>query len=169
MSWIGHGYGSEWHLLRYLGRHRNLLDSAIQETIGCGELEWLDFGFDSRNPWHDAEWKGMDFLSEDSALQESWRVYWPQGAGIHNWDAVAKGRTAGGQTEGILGEAKANLEELRSECQARSKESLWSSDTSLFSRPYFRMSGCDYENLSLWNVATGREKHIRRPPSADLH
>jgi len=123
MGRIGHGYGSEWHLLRYLGRHRDLLDRTIQETTDCGGLEWLDFRFDPNNPWHDAEWKGLDFLVDDTALQDSWKRYWPQGAGIHNWDAVARA-CSGGKTEWILVEAKANLEELRSECQARSKESL---------------------------------------------
>lgn len=123
MGRIGHGYGSEWHLLRYLGRHRNLLDRKIKEVTGCGQIEWLDFGFDVNSPWHDAEWKGLDFLQEDFALQTSWGEYWPQGAGIHNWDAVAQ-TISGGKAEWILVEAKANLEELRSECQARSKESL---------------------------------------------
>src|SRR4030067_1741802 len=32
MGRIGHAYGSEWHLLRYLGRYRKLLDRTIQET-----------------------------------------------------------------------------------------------------------------------------------------
>jgi len=108
MGRIGHGYGSEWHLLRYLGRHRDLLDRVVRETTGCGDLEWLDFGFDPTNPWHDAEWKGLDFLNEDTALQDSWRNYWPQGAGIHNWDAVARVRSEG-KDEWILVEAKANL------------------------------------------------------------
>ncbi len=124
MGKIGHGYGSEWHLLRYLGRHRNLLNRNVSEATGCREIEWLDFGFDPENPWHDAERKGLDFLGEKSVLQEWWRGYWPQGAGIHNWDAVAKCQTTGGQTGWILVEAKANLEELRSVCQARNRESL---------------------------------------------
>lgn len=90
---------------------------------GCGNLEWLDFGFDPSNPWHDVELKGLAYIMEDQALQDSWRHYWPQGAGIHNWDAVAR-NCSGGKTEWILVEAKANLEELRSECLARNPESL---------------------------------------------
>lgn len=35
----------EWHLLRHLGRHRNLLDKTVRDATGCGGLEWLDFGF----------------------------------------------------------------------------------------------------------------------------
>lgn len=46
MGKIGHGYGSEWHLLRYLGRHRNLLDNAVRDATRCGRFDWLDFGFD---------------------------------------------------------------------------------------------------------------------------
>jgi hypothetical protein len=123
MGRIGHGYGSEWHLLRYLGRHRNLLERTIQEATGCGSLEWLDFGFDKNNLWHDAEWKGLDFLIEDAVLQDSWQRYWPQGAGIHNWDAVARD-CSGGKIAWILVEAKANLEELRSGCKAGNTDSL---------------------------------------------
>lgn len=123
MGRIGHGYGSEWHLLRYLGRHRNLLDKAVRDVTGCGPLVWLDFGFDPNNPWHDAEWKGLYFLLEDNSLQSSWHDYWPQGRGIHNWDAVARADLGKG-TEWILVEAKANLEELKSTCQAGKKESV---------------------------------------------
>ena len=123
MGRIGHGYGSEWHLLRYLGRHLNLLDRVIRKATDCGSLDWLDFGFNPNNPWHDEEWKGLDFLEEDSVLQDYWRNYWPQGVGIHNWDAVARA-SSGGMTEWILVEAKANLEELKSTCQAGNKDSL---------------------------------------------
>jgi hypothetical protein len=123
MGRIGHGYGSEWHLLRYLGRHRNLLDKAVRDATGCGCLDWLDFGFDLNNPWHDAEWKGLEFLMEDTSLQHSWRDYWPHGRGIHNWDAIARAGSGGG-TEWILVEAKANLEELKSVCHAGNMESL---------------------------------------------
>src|SRR4030065_2482660 len=123
MGRIGHGYGSEWHLLRYLGRHRNLLDRTIRETTGCGSLEWLDLGIEPNNPRDGAEWKGLNFLAEDTAFQDSWQRYWPQGAGIHYWDAVARD-CSGRKTEWVLVEAKVNLEEMRSGCQDRNKESL---------------------------------------------
>lgn len=123
MGKIGYGYGSEWQLLRYLGRHRNLLDKAVREATGCGTLDWLDFGFDAISPGLDTEWKGLDFLKEDDDLQKAWHEYWPQGAGIHNWDAVAQASSEG-KREWILVEAKANIEELNSECKARNKESL---------------------------------------------
>lgn len=124
MGSIGYGYGSEWQLLRYLGRHRSLLDSIIQKETGCGGIEWLDFGFDEDDRSRDEEWKGLGFLRVDSVLQESWRAYWPQGAGIHNWDAVAKCCTSEKAGEWILLEAKANLEELKTTCKASGSESL---------------------------------------------
>ncbi len=48
MAEIGHGYGSEWHLLRFLGRHRANLGAAIQRLIGCDTISWLDFPFDPK-------------------------------------------------------------------------------------------------------------------------
>ena len=123
MGKIGYGYGSEWHLLRYLGRHRNLLDKAVCEATGCGTIDWLDFGFDANSPGQDAEWKGLDFLNDDDDLQKAWHAYWPQGAGIHNWDAVARASFEG-KSVWILVETKANIEELNSECKAQNKESL---------------------------------------------
>ena len=34
MAEIGYGYGSEWHLMRFMARHRKLLEKAIRESIG---------------------------------------------------------------------------------------------------------------------------------------
>ncbi len=38
MAEIGAGYGSEWHLLRYFGRHRRLLDQRVSVTTGAEVL-----------------------------------------------------------------------------------------------------------------------------------
>jgi hypothetical protein len=55
---------------------------------------------------------------DDAAVQTAWTAWWPQGRGIHHWDAVGRYRT--GREEGwLLVEAKANLEELESDCQAK--------------------------------------------------
>ena len=63
MAEIGYGYGSECHLLRFLGWHRNELNAHVRKAIGCKEIKWLDFGFDSRkHRWPDAEIRGLDFL-----------------------------------------------------------------------------------------------------------
>ena len=36
-------YGSEWHLLRYLGRHRHRLHHQIREATGGDVVDWLDY------------------------------------------------------------------------------------------------------------------------------
>jgi hypothetical protein len=45
MGRMGLGYGSEFHLLRYLGRHRRYLNRAIEDKFGGRVLDWLDFSF----------------------------------------------------------------------------------------------------------------------------
>ena len=49
MGTIGYGYGSEWHLLRYLGYHRHYLSQEILNMIGGEILQWLDFKFSPAN------------------------------------------------------------------------------------------------------------------------
>jgi hypothetical protein len=119
---IGHGYGSEWHLLRYLGRHRKKLDDAIINKTGAGDkIEWLDFRFDRRNKPYDAELKGLDFLTgpEYGGVRAAWKKFWPQSGTAQNWDAVGW-LIKGGKRRGlILVEAKGHTGELRSKCQAK--------------------------------------------------
>ena len=123
MSKIGYGYGSECHLLRWMGRHRNAFDRAVVDTVGSGSrIEWLDFNFKSENTWPDAELKGLEFLC-DAALQSSWREFWPVGSGIHNWDTVGWLIDGDGR-ELLLVEAKAHVGELRSDCKAESPDSI---------------------------------------------
>jgi hypothetical protein len=117
MAIVGAGYGSECHLLRYLGRHRRVFDERVGAAIGGALLEWLDFHFDPSQVWPDGERRGLDFV-DDAAVQAAWRAWWPQGRGIHNWDAVARYR-AGAETGWLLVEAKANVEELASDCKAK--------------------------------------------------
>lgn len=111
-------YGSEYHLLRYLGRHRKKLNDVILSSIGRGTgIDWLDFPFERDGTGRDAEWKGLDFLSDGEDIQRQWIDFWPQGKGIQNWDAV-------GEIEGLpdrewlLVEAKAHTEEILSDCRA---------------------------------------------------
>jgi hypothetical protein len=117
MAVIGAGYGSECHLLRYLGRHRRAFDARVGAAIGGEVLGWLDFHFDPGQVWPDGERKGIDFV-EDAAVQAAWRAWWPQGSGIHSWDAIGRYRV-GGEEGWLLVEAKANLEELASDCKAK--------------------------------------------------
>ncbi|MBI2841851.1 MAG: hypothetical protein HYX78_00465 [Armatimonadetes bacterium] len=119
MARIGHGYGSEWHLLRYLGRHRNALNQAIEQETGGRVVDWLDFGFD-RSRFLDSELKGLNFLTADSYadVKRAWAAFWPQTGNVPNWDAVGW-LTFGSNMELLLVEAKAHAEELRSACAAK--------------------------------------------------
>ncbi len=117
-------YGSEWHLIRYLGRHRRLFERRVGEATGGDMLDWLD------HPWNptgqpayfdgpilDAEWRGLDFLSGDNAVRREWSAFWPSTGNQQNWDAVGWLRV-GSQIDLLLVEAKAHLAELRSSCGA---------------------------------------------------
>ena len=117
MGIMGSGYGSECHLLRYLGRHRELLDRRIRTLTGAQSIAWLDYPFDRGRSWQDGEWRGLDFLGSDAPARVAWSRMWPRSGNAPNCDAV--GRIALGSGEAwLLVEAKANLEELRSSCQA---------------------------------------------------
>lgn len=120
MGKLGFSYGSEWHLLRFMGRHRHLLDQRVLEVVGGDSIDWLDFDFEPKKKrWLDAEIKSLAFLPQGHQVQALWKQWWPQGRGIHNWDAV--GRVGFGDAEEwLLIEAKANLEELCYDCGATS-------------------------------------------------
>jgi hypothetical protein len=122
MAPMGCGYGSEFHLLRYLGYHRRRLDDEIGKQIGGSVTEWLDFQFniaqklpktDEKRPKLDCEWRGVDFLPN---LERVWSAYWPQSGNIPNWDAVGRSSSEG---EYLLVEAKAHTGEIRSDCGAK--------------------------------------------------
>ena len=122
MARIGHGYGSEWHLLRYMGRHRHRLDRAVARSCGASEVEWLDSPF-SRDPrWRDAEGEGLDFLPASNPARQEWSHLWPQRGNVQNWDAVGR-ITVRGAEQWLLVEAKAHLGEVISTCGARSATS----------------------------------------------
>lgn len=130
MGKIGCGYGSEWHLLRYLGRHRQRLDRAIISEIGTlGRIEWLDFGFDQKKrkkKWYDAELEGLEFLAgpEYAAVRAAWKKFWPQSGTSQNWDAVGWFLANDGNRGLLLVEAKAHTGELESDCGAENTESV---------------------------------------------
>jgi hypothetical protein len=85
---MGHGYGSECHLLRYLGRHRELFNKVVQSVVGASSVQWLDFHFDPIKRWQDGERKGVDFLPVEHPASLAWRKFWPQQGNPPNWDAV---------------------------------------------------------------------------------
>ena len=49
MAKLGLGYGSEFHLLRMLGRHSNSFNLEILSALGYNnkKIEWLDFLYSS--------------------------------------------------------------------------------------------------------------------------
>lgn len=118
MSTIGYGYGSEWHMLRYLGYHRKALNEAVGELTGGTGTEWLDMSFNPQKKFLDDEWKGLDFLPDDSPAKREWKNFWPQTGNIQNWDAVGT-LQKGAVREFLLVEAKAHLEEIKSQCKAK--------------------------------------------------
>ena len=120
MGKMGHGYGSEFHLLRFLGYHRNRLNQTIEKECGGRVIDWLDFGFCKETDLGhaDSEWKGMDFLDPNSGVKSAWMNYWPQSGNVPNWDAVGV-LDLNSNPEFLLIEAKAHVEEIESSCGAR--------------------------------------------------
>lgn len=95
MAQIGHGYGSEFQLLRFMGRHRKKLEEIISNSIGkTGVFDWKDFEYSSHdvNIACDSELKGLSFLKGHPKYGEVYEDYsnykinnqdtW------QNWDAV---------------------------------------------------------------------------------
>ncbi|MBE2222673.1 MAG: hypothetical protein IAF02_14085 [Anaerolineae bacterium] len=123
MGTIGMGYGSEWHLLRYLGYHRDYLSREVLKITGGNSIHWLDFDFSRENiPLKDdGELKGLKFIS-DEAVHKKWRNFWPPRGNSQNWDAVGKIQTGNGE-EWLLVEAKGHLGEIKSSCGATNIES----------------------------------------------
>lgn len=115
-------YGSEWQLLRLMGRHRNRLDAAVRKAVRADEIRWKDFRTTDDPVWRDAEWKGLDFLPKSNRARREWEKLWPQTGNVQNWDALGK-VTVDGEEKWLLVEAKAHLDEIKSSCGAKSKES----------------------------------------------
>lgn len=71
MAQIGYGYGSEFQLLRFLGRHRHKLDNAILSQLNeAGNIDWLDFNMGDRmhTITGDEEIKGLSFLYDKNVV-----------------------------------------------------------------------------------------------------
>ncbi len=127
MGKMGLGYGSEFHLLRWMGRHRDLLTKNVSQSIGSENsiIEWVDFDFDSKKEIPDAELKGLEFLYvEDKKIKKEWEDFWPTGRGIHNWDAVGWRKINDSSKELILIEAKAHKDELITNTNAENEKSI---------------------------------------------
>lgn len=129
MGTMGYGYGSEWHLLRWMGRHQDHFDKRVAQSLRNDMalpdghdliFRWLDQDFDPEALFLDAEWEALDFLDPNNAAAQAWCDFWPQRGTPPNWDAVGEVRI-NGENEWLLVEAKANVEELRSNCGAKER------------------------------------------------
>jgi hypothetical protein len=132
MAHIGYGYGSECHLLRWMGRHRNAFDKVILNSIGktstANYINWLDFGFSTEvKKWYDSELKGLDFI-ENPVVKSKWEFEWPVKGEQQNWDAVGlltPLNDSHNESEIILIEAKAHTGEINTPpCKAVSPTSI---------------------------------------------
>lgn len=123
MGKIGYRYGSEWHLLRHLGYHREYLSEEIINIIGCQAIKWLDFEFSkvSSPLQDDREFAGLDFI-HDPLIEKNWKSFWPQTGNVQNWDAVGK-IFFGDVFEWLLVEAKGHIGEIKSKCGAKNQNS----------------------------------------------
>ena len=122
---IGNGYGSECHLLRWMGRHRNLFNERVSKAVGRpgAPIDWLDFGFAPKKLWPDAELRGLEFLYDRPGLKPKWQDFWPTRGGIHNWDAVGWiGEEP--ERELLLLEAKSYGKEMETDCGAKCPRSI---------------------------------------------
>jgi hypothetical protein len=102
MGKLGDGYGSEFHLRRYLVEAPAELNGAIARAIDDG----LD-GCDWQARADGRELRGMEFL--DDGARSKWRDFWSSTGSPPNWDAVGRRPPI---NEWLLVEAKARQGEL---------------------------------------------------------
>jgi len=134
MGQMALGYGSEFHLLRWLGRHRNDLNKRVKDLLNITNITWLDFNFDKTKDIPDKELIGLEFLKKDELNYENvlkiWKKEWPQSGNSMNWDLV--GYTIQNNIKTwLLIEAKAHLNELKQDCGASSSISIEKIKTAL--------------------------------------
>lgn len=126
MGQMALGYGSEFHLLRWLGRHRNEFDKRVKNLLNTTNITWLDFNFDKTKEIPDKELVGLEFLKYDTNYEKAlknWREEWPQSGNSMNWDLVGYTIQDNIKTW-VLIEAKAHLGELEQDCGASSLVSI---------------------------------------------
>ena len=123
MAEMALGYGSEYQLLRYLGHHRNFLDSKIKEaTKSDSPIEWMDYPVDNSRDSHDGEWTDITFLKhlpqfDFGQISTEWDEFWPKRG--QSWDGIFL-------QDGVVYvvEAKAHTKEMEQKCSATSEDSI---------------------------------------------
>lgn len=126
MSKPGDGYGSEYHLQRYLRMRPDSLSSAVDAVVGGAVDAWLMDGpfWRASGSSYGAgeECRGLDFLPAKSDVRSDWASFWPMRGNTLNWDAVGRAHVHGAR-EWVLVEAKAHVREVFSSCGAKSDQS----------------------------------------------
>jgi len=131
------GYGSEFHLLRWVGRHREKFNKKVYDLLGIDEITWLDFNFNKNKSIPDEEIRGIDFLSNNKSIINTFKNEWPQSGNLMNWDLIGYSKSS---DTWILCEAKAHIGELRSDCKALSADSLNKINNSIkITKEYFKI------------------------------
>ena len=120
MARMGNGYGSEFHLLRFLRQHQHLLNKDVKSETGAQSVCWLDYPSNPSKQGKNNERKRLDFLPEDHKARKAWKSFWPRRGNPPNWDAVGR-VLINGTWEWLLVEAKARLGELEKSCGAKKK------------------------------------------------
>lgn len=121
MGQMALGYGSEFHLLRWMGRHRTEFDNRVKKVLNIDNIDWLDFDFNCKGTNLDKEIKGIDFVLSNSKLNNDWKSEWPQTGNSMNWDAIGYYSDENQENCWILVEAKAHIAEIYSKCNAGAK------------------------------------------------
>lgn len=121
MSKIFQGFGSEWHMRTLLARSPEVISQAVLSVLSESGIN-----YPSDINWHPnylelgkPELRGLDFLPIDSPVRLEWVKHWPSQGNVHNWDGISSFQKEGGDKEWLLIEAKANLQEVRSNCGAK--------------------------------------------------
>jgi len=133
MALMAYAQRGEWHIQRYIGRHRGLLERKIGEIIPASGFRWLDWGFGAGPEEPDWPLTGPNFLPEAAPARRAWKSLWP-GNGIQvTWDAVAELTTPRGK-EWLVIDAKSSTNEMQSNCPAKNWKEGLSSITDVLGR-----------------------------------
>ncbi len=127
MSKIGYGYGSEWHLLRYLGYHRNYLSDEIKKIIDCDNIQWFDFKFNTEGEQlhEEEEYKSINIFTKSiyDNVKDDWCGFWPCTGNEQRWDAAGYLKNKENEIYLVV-EAKGHSGEIVSPCKAKDKDSI---------------------------------------------
>lgn len=146
MAQIGHGYGSEWQLLRMLGHHREYFFKELRSQIGLPdnvEIHWLDYPWDNKSISGDGEYIKRDFFEKIPEIftEEVMSKFEKDKFGEkleQHWDGIFWVK----DTIYIV-EAKAYLKEIESNCGAGKKSSSIIEGYFKETREYFEISSAN--------------------------